>query len=67
MRPDAVGGQMEVEHLRYHQKRFYSIGGNVLGMLGGKIPPIARFLYSIRKRNGFLDAVHLVVGAAPPL
>jgi hypothetical protein len=53
MRPDAVGGQMEVEHLGYHLKRFYSIEGNVLAMLDGKIPPIAHFLHSIRKRNGF--------------
>jgi hypothetical protein len=47
MRPDAVSGQMEVEDLRYHPKRFYSIEGNVLAVLGGKIPPIARALHFI--------------------
>ena len=41
MRPDAVSGQIEVKHLGYHLQRFYSIEGNVLAVLGAKIPPIA--------------------------
>ena len=50
MRPDAVSGQMEVEDLGYHPKRFYSIEGNVLAVLGAKIPPIARALRFIRNK-----------------
>ena len=52
MRPDAISGQMEVEDLGYHLRRFYSIEGNVLAMLGSKIPPIARVPH-LGKRNGF--------------
>ena len=50
MRSHAVSGQMEVEDFGYHLKRFYSIEGNVLAVLGAKIPPIARALRFIRNK-----------------
>jgi hypothetical protein len=50
MHPDAVSRQMEVEDLGYRPKRFDSIEGNVLAVLGAKIPPIARLLHFIRNK-----------------
>ena len=50
MRSHAVSGQMEVEDFGYHLKRFYSIEGNVLAVLGAKIPPIASSLHFIRNK-----------------